>query len=307
MKKTAFVALLLCLALASCGVMYLEGPDTNRYEIGDVMTQPDQARLRELGEQMQQMMVEFNFKVEMEGRINVLDQAQRDYNVNAARDTGTPEIKKVLGIYPGQVFVNYTKGSLGKLDLIKDRFAQFKLSGTYSPPMPTPYDMDNNRELTFAIVERVGKAFFKRLGIEADNFEAATPRSMAPPVTLFFFEDIADKSIQSPNRLKVVIDFWGMVVEFERDDGPAPKIATRPDISMEQAKEIARKNIGMNEGQKFVNDPLLAVRRTRAIESGKLFFDDSLVWFFDISKEPLEKGFVSLSIDAHSGKVYLNK
>ncbi|MCE5177284.1 MAG: hypothetical protein ABFD23_01220 [Caldisericales bacterium] len=299
MKRNLALALLLTIVFASCGTsLYLEGPGETKKEIGAVAPVPNEAKLVEIGEEMQKKIASFNYLTDIEGKINILNKEQREYNVTQASDTGEPEILKNNSEKDGTIEILYSAGSVAILNLAIDRITNFQVSELYLPPKATQSDMQSEREMDRTIAERVAMAFFTYMGKNLENYKIVSINTgMDGQSKVVFSEILKDKGVPSPNRLVLDIDFWGFVVGFDNGIGPDVTIGTRPAVNEEDAIKTAKTYLGMKKDREFINSPKRVVYRKESVENGKLYALDRLVWFFDLIPEKFE-GRAALMVDA---------
>lgn len=295
--------ILLCVILASCGVSYMEGPLSAEYEIGRIGPVPDSLTLREMGEKMQSELAHFNYTVDFEGKINILNQEEREYSARQAQTIGTPSVQNNDAVKVFEVFVAYEDGSMGRIDLVSQKFTKFSISSLYNPPRAESADIQANRPVTLDIAERAARMWFDRIGIDLTGYKLKeTEAKNEPYVFLTYIQELPDTSIQSPNIVKAIVDFWGMVVTFEVNVGPTPKIGTKPVISEEKAYENAVSSIGFPADYKPKFEFARAIKRTYEKRSDVVFAKDKLIFFADLTKEQSSsKAFAE--IDAETGEV----
>lgn len=295
--------LLFCAVLASCGITYMEGPLSAEYEIGKIGSVPESLILREMGEKMQSELAHFNYTVDFEGKINILNQEERDYSVSQAGEAGTPTVQKDDSARIFESNVAYERGSLGRIDLTTMKFTKFSISPVLNPPKAEPSDIQENRPITLDIADRAAKMWFERIGVDLAGYKLKeTEAKNDSYVFLTYIQELPDSSIQSPNLAKAIVDFWGMVVTFEVNMGPTPKIGTKPVISEEKAYESTVASIGFPTDYKPKIEFKRAIKRTFEKRNDVLFAKDRLIYFADLTKEQgSSKAFVEL--DAETGDV----
>lgn len=295
--------LLFCAVLASCGVSYMEGPLSAEYEIGKMSSVPESLILREMGEKMQSELVHFNYTVDFDGKINILNQEERDYSVNQADETGTPTVQKddTAKIFESSVI--YERGSVGTINLVTMNFTKFSISPVLNPPKAVYEDIRANRPITLDIADRAARMWFERIGVDLTGYKLREKDAKNDSyVSLTYLQELPDSSIQSPNNLKAIVDFWGMVLTFEINIGPTPTIGTKPAISEEMAYEKAVANIGFPNDYKPKIDFKRAIKRTYEQKNGILYAKDRLIYFADLTKEQVSsRAFVEL--DAENGQI----
>jgi len=304
MRKTLLVVLALCL-LSSCGELtYMDGPKEDRFSIGKIQG-VDEFKLRELGEKMQKELVEFNYKLEIDGRINLLDVGQRDYKVTQAENTGPATTNSKDLIKPGEVEVRFDNGSSGLINLVSLSWSAFELSGELRPPQAQQGDLASYRPNSKEIAVKVANEWFTRLGYNMSNFDKgrATIKSETTPVLVKFFEVLPDKNITSPNYLGAEVDFWGMLSKFTIHVAKTPIISTKPTIDRQMAITNVKMALGIDSIYEMMNPPILTIDREYEKKDNELYAKDRLVWFFDLTAEQLNIQNRIIKYDAHAGEL----
>jgi hypothetical protein len=300
MNRTFLFVIAMAVMLSSCstGQSYIEGPKEDTGVIGDIGQLPDSLKLRDLGEGLVKYMLEFNFKSGIKDQINPLDEKTTNYIIDNQSLPGTPQFNPDQ-IAPGQVEIVYSNGSIGMFDLVKGSFANFELSPNLIPPAEMSYSGEK-RPMTPQMAEKIAKLWFGQLNIDLSNYEAR-PINVAEPTSVVFMEKLADNDVTSPNYVKALVSYWGMIVTFEIHIGPTPKIGTKPEFDADAIMEKAKKFLGVQEDFKLDVTPIRIIKRKYFEDKNILKYTDRLAWFVDASGYNLQSRNTILVLDAHTG------
>ena len=306
--KIKIVAVLLgvIILVSACGEspVYLDGAETATYLLGEIQPLPSKPELRSIGEEMCKKILTFNYIDDIPEKINILNKELSEYNVLKGSDVGSAEILESRNVDDGMVFVHYPSDVNGIYNLVSGKWNSWIMPDypPFSPPPPTSGDIKALRPFTPEVAEIIAKKFLLKIGIMPDDFFVRVTFSETKVFAdVFFIEKLADKKIDSPNWVKVKVNFWGMVKEFTKNLGSAPKITTKPTVDEKDAIKIAREELNISDKIK-IPEPERVIKRVRYTEDNQVFLIDELGWFFDfLSVEAIKKG--TLLISAHTGKV----
>jgi hypothetical protein len=281
----------------------MEGPLSKEYEIGKIGSVPEGLFLREIGEKMQSELVHFNYTVDFEGKINILNQEERDYSVSQADETGSPSMQKDDSAKIFESSMAYDRGSVGTINLVTMKFTKFSISPVLNPPKAEYGDIEANRPITLDIADRAARMWFDRIGVDLTGYKLKEKDAKnGSYVYLTYMQELPDSSIQSPNNVKAIVDFWGMVLTFEINIGPTPAIGTKPVISEEMAYEKTVAHIGFPTDYKPKIEFKRAIKRTYEQKNEILYAKDRLIYFADLTKEQVSSR-AFIEVDAENGQI----
>lgn len=281
----------------------MEGPLSAEYEMGKIGIIPEAIELRDIGEKMQTELVSFNYLTDFEGKINILNQEEREYSVSKASSVGAPSVQENNTANVFEKYITYGDGSIGRFDLISRKFTKFSISSVYNPPQAQLEDIESNRPITMDIADRAARKWLDKIGLDLTGYKLKeTEAKNDAYVIVTYIQELPDSLVQSPNYARVIVDFWGMVVSFENNIGETPRIGTKPNIDEEKAYEnvLAYASFPNNYQPKF--KLARAIKRTYELRNNLLFAKDRLIYFADLSKE-LNPSRAFVEVDAENGEV----
>jgi len=293
------------LAVTGCGgVEYLEGEKTAQYELGVIGKLPATADLRVMGEDVVNRILSFNYLVDVPGKINILNEETSRYNVDEGSDIGAPEVIESRDEGAGRELIHYPSDVNGVYDLVTQEWVSWFLPDypPYNPPSPTEDDVNTYRTFTARLAEDIAIEFSSRMGFRINGYLIKTKLSKSKlSATVTFIEELSDTEIDSPNWVNVEINYWGMVTEFTRNNGPKTLIATQPTLGIKEAKETLKVMWNLPKDMN-IPDPQRVIKRERFQKEDKVIIEDNLCWFFDLSGiTGVRKRIVMIS--AHSGEL----
>lgn len=296
-----WLLLIIAVMACSCGgsaVQYMEGPKDFTGEIGKIVDIPNQSDLREMGDNLQEYMLEFNFKSGITSQLNPLNQEQTDYIFDTQKYAGTPQINPDFKA-PGKVEIVYTNGSIAKLDRVTNKFTSFELTANAVPPADVEYSGER-REMTPQLAEKIARLWFDRYNFDLKNYQLS-PISVKGSTSVVFTEKLADSDVSSPNYVKAMISYWGMVESFEINVGPTPSIGTKPTLGQTEIIDKAKQFLALPADFELKLSPVRVIKRVYTEEKNKLTYTDKLAWFIDASGYKIESRNQILTLDAHTG------
>ncbi|MBP7732657.1 MAG: hypothetical protein KA140_02700 [Caldisericia bacterium] len=296
-----WLLLIIAVMTSSCGgsaTQYIEGSKDFTGEIGKIVDIPNQSDLREMGDSLQEYMLEFNFKSGISGQLNPLTQEQTDYIFDAQKYAGTPQINPDYKA-PGKVEIVFSNGSIAKLDKVTLKFTALELTSNAVPPADIEYSGER-REMTAELAEKIARFWFDRYNFDLKNFQL-NPITVGQSTSVVFTEKLADSDVASPNYIKAVINYWGMIEGFEINVGPTPTIGTKPTLGETGIKDKAKQFLALPTDFELNVIPVRVIKRIYKEENGKLTFTDKLAWFIDASGYKIESRNQILTLDAHTG------
>lgn len=295
-----WLLLIVAVMTCSCGstAHYVEGPKELTSDIGKLGAIPDQSALRDMGDSLQEYMLEFNYKSGIDGQLNPLSQEQTDYIFNTQKFAGTPQLNPDYKA-PGKVEIVFSNGSIGKLDMVTTKFTSFELSTNTTPPADIEYSGER-REMTPELAEKIARFWFDRYNFDLKNFQL-NPITIGQDTSVVFTEKLADADVSSPNYVKALISYWGMIEGFEINVGPVPTIGTKPTLVEGEIINKAKQFLALPTDFNLNIKPVRVIKRVYKEENGKLAFTDRLAWFIDASGYKIESRNQILTLDAHTG------
>ncbi|MEZ4812588.1 MAG: hypothetical protein R2883_03735 [Caldisericia bacterium] len=280
------------------------GEKIKTYEIGLAKELPSAAELRSMGEKHCKSILTFNYLEDVPEKINVLNKEVSEYNVKMGSEVGAAEIYDSKKAKPGKTRIRYKSDLSCVLDSTTNTFTNWVMPDfvPYSPPVPTEMEIKNYRKLTTKVAEEIAIDFLEYMRIPIDGYKVSSVISETKVYAdVYFFEGLADKEIKSPNWIKVKVNFWGMIKEYTLNIGPTPEISTEPTFALEDAIEVARKELAFPDDFEMPK-PDRVILRTRFVENGTVYVKDELVWFFSfIGISGARRG--TLMVSAHSGEM----
>lgn len=303
--KVFCVILALVLSLVGCkAVTYLEGEQTVQYELGVINPSPTNADLRRMGEDITKRILSFNYLVDIPGKINILNEEASKFNVEKGSDIGAPEVIETRDEGIGREFIHYPSDVNGVFDLVMQEWVSWMMPDypPYNPPSPTESDLKLHRQFTSKLAEDIAIEFSSRMGFRINNYLVKTKLSESRlSATVTFIEELADTEIDSPNWIKVKVNYWGMISEFTRNNGPRTAISTRPTLDADEAKETLKIIWNLPDDMKLP-EPKRVIRRDRYQLEDRIYLEDSLCWFFVLTgMNGVRQDIVLMS--AHTGEL----
>lgn len=296
-----WLLLIIAVMACSCGgstAQYIEGPKDFTGEIGKLATIPDQSTLREMGDNLQEYMLEFNFKSGISGQLNPLGQEQTDYIFDTQKYAGTPQINPDYKA-PNKFEIVFSNGSIAKLDKVTMKFTALELTPNAIPPADIEYSGER-REMTAELAEKIARFWFDRYNFDLKNFQL-NPITVGQSTSVVFTEKLADTDVSSPNYVKALISYWGMVEGFEINVGPTPTIGTKPTLGQDEIIDKAKQFLALPTDFNLNVKPARVIKRIYKEENEKLTYTDKLAWFIDASGYKIESRNQILTLDAHTG------
>ncbi|NTU61312.1 MAG: hypothetical protein HGA95_03175 [Caldiserica bacterium] len=295
-----WLLLIVAVMACSCGgsIHYIDGPKELTSDIGKLGAIPDQSALRDMGDSLQEYMLEFNYKSGIDGQLNPLDQEETDYILESQKYAGTPQLNPDF-MAPGKLEIVFSNGSIATLDKISLKFISFELTSNVVPPADIEYS-GQRREMTPELAEKIARLWFDRYNFDLKNFQLNTI-TVKGSTSVVFTEKLADPDVSSPNYVKAVVSHWGMIERFDINVGPTPTIGTKPTLDDSQIVEKSKQFLALPADFDLKVKPARVIKRVYAEENGKLSFTDKLAWFIDASGYDLSSRNQILTLDAHTG------
>lgn len=296
-----FWLILVVVALVcSCGSAgsYIEGPKEFNGQIGMMPQMPDEETLRDMGDKLQEYLLKFNFTANIEGQLNPLDKEQTDFILQNNVTAGTPQINPDYRA-PGKAEIVFTNGSIALLDKVKSSFTSFELSPDNIPPIDLEYS-GQRREMTEELAEKIARIWFDRFNFDLGNYKL-NKITVGNSTSVVFTEKLEDSDVSSPNYVRAVIGYWGMIEKFDIVVGPKPTIGTKPTLDQKQIIEKAKLLLALPAEFNLDVKPHRVIKRLYNEENGKLMYTDKLAWFIDATGYKIESRNQILTLDAHTG------
>lgn len=286
--------------VCSCGNagMYVEGPKENTGPIGILAQLPDQIALRDMGDNLQEYMLKFNFTADINGQLNPLDREQTDYILQDFATAGTPQVNPDY-VTPGKKEIVFSNGSIAILDMITSKFTSFELSPDVVPPKDIEFS-GQRREMTEELAEKLARIWFDRYNFDLGGYKLNKIKT-GDSTSVVFTEKLDDPDVSSPNYVRAVINYWGMIEKFDIVAGPKPTIGTKPTLDENQINDKAKTLLALPADFNLNVIPHRVIKRIYREENGKLMFTDKLAWFIDATGYKIESRNQILTLDAHTG------
>jgi len=296
--------------------VYIEGEKNDSWNLGVLNNVPGDFELRSMGEELVESWLSFSYMNDSETVVSPLSISQKEYNIkDGVSNLGKPEIIDSKDDELGFVEVVFGSGCIGKLDLAKMKWVEWEMAGyvPYSPPAPTDADQKAHRELDDETAIAISADFLSVMGYSLSGYKAEiTDEFSVGGKTVLLREMLVDTNIDSPNWIRVNVDFWGFIRSFVAKVDKTPAISTRPSISEGEAIEIVRGLQNLSDNV-VIPSPSRAIKRVRIVDSLKstepgessnqttVLMSDTLVWHFDFFGVNYSVRELSISIDAHGG------
>jgi hypothetical protein len=286
--------------VCSCGNAgtYIEGPKEYTGSIGTLSKMPDQTVIQDMGDNILQYMIKFNFSAGINGQLNPLNAEQTDYILQNETSVGMPQINPDY-VSPGKLEIVFSNGPIAILDKVSMKLTSFELPQNLIPPIDIEY-LGEKREMTQELAEKIARIWFDRFNFDLGNYKL-NKITIGNSTSVVFTEKLEDPDVSSPNYVRAVISYWGMIEKFDIVVGPKPTIGTKPTLDESQIIDKAKSFLALPAEFNLDMKPYRVIKRLFKEENGKLNYTDKLAWFVDASGYKIESRNQILTLDGHSG------